>query len=222
MKILSISALLLLFCTSCEKDSSTDAATFEDARYTVTITSQWNTPGFTVPAGAHFTTFIGMVHNSSASLWKEGTRATPGMEVLAETGGGAPVLAEIDSMIKARSGLALLLFVAPPVYSSTTVNFYCNSQYPRISFASMLGPTPDWFVGINSLNLNRNNQWVPDTTISLYAYDAGTEEGDAFGYNNPATLPQQDIRILQASQATVLANGNSQLAPIATARLVRQ
>jgi hypothetical protein len=163
-----------------------------------------------------------MVHNSAASLWKEGTKASYGMEVLAETGGGGPILAEIDSTIKSRNGLSLLLFVAPPVYSSSNVNFYCNSDYSRVSFASMLGPTPDWFVGVSGVNLFTNNQWVKDTVINLYAFDAGTEEGDMFGYNNPATVPQQNIHTLQAAEATVLANGNSQLAPIATVRLVKQ
>jgi len=86
----------------------------------------------------------------------------------------------------------------------------------------MLGPTPDWFVGVSGINLYNNSKWVADTTINLYTYDAGTEDGDMFGYNNPATTPQQNIHILQASQARVLANGNPALAPIATARFVRQ
>ena len=67
-----------------------------------------------------------------------------------------------------------------------------------------------------------NNNWTADTTVNLYAYDAGTEDGDMFGYNNPATVPQQNIHILQALQATILANGNANLAPIATARFTKQ
>lgn len=222
MKQIILLALPAVILFSCKKDDTVAPPALSDARYTVTITAQWKAPEFTVPAGAHYTTFIGMVHNNAASLWKEGTKASYGMEVLAETGGGGPILAEIDSTIKSRNGLSLLLFVAPPVYSSSNVNFYCNSDYSRVSFASMLGPTPDWFVGINGLNLFADNKWIQDTTINLYAFDAGTEGGDMFGYNNPATVPQQNIHILQAAQATVLANGNSQLAPIATARLVKQ
>ena len=86
----------------------------------------------------------------------------------------------------------------------------------------MLAPSPDWFVGVNGINLFSGNKWIIDTTINLYPHDAGTEEGDIFGYNNPATVPQQNIHLLMASQATVLANGNQLLAPIATARFTKR
>jgi hypothetical protein len=221
MKLLLLLLSFTLFFFSCKKENIADPV-FSEARYTVTITGQWRSPEFTVPGGAHYTTFIGMVHNSAASLWVNGTKASYGMEVLAETGGGGPILAEIDSTIRVRNGLALLLFVAPPAIGSSNVNLYCNSDFSRISFASMLGPTPDWFVGVSNVNMYAGQKWVADTTINLYVYDAGTEEGDVFGYNNPATVPQQNIHILQPAQATVLANGNSALVPIATARFVKQ
>jgi len=195
---------------------------FSEARYNVEIAGKWRSPEFSVPGGAHFTTFIGMVHNDKALLWKEGTKASMGVEVLAETGGGAPVLAEIDSTIRTGNGLSLLLFVAPSISGTAGVNLYCNNHFSRVSFASMLGPTPDWFVGVNGIDLYQNGKWVSDSTIQLYALDAGTEDGDVFGYNNPATLPQDNIHILQASQASVLANGNPGLVPIAAARFRKQ
>ncbi len=221
MKFILILLAGYLLLVSCNKDPA-GPAPFSEARYTITITGKWALPEFTVPPGAHYTTFIGMVHNSNASLWQAGSLASPGTEMLAETGGGGPILAEIDSMIAARNALSLLLFVAPPVSGTRVANIYCNSNYPRVSFASMLGPTPDWFVGVSGVNLFTNNKWVTDTIIHLYAYDAGTEDGDIFGYNNPPSVPQQTIHVLQAAQATVLANGNSILSPIAIARLTKQ
>jgi hypothetical protein len=85
----------------------------------------------------------------------------------------------------------------------------------------MIAPSPDWFIGLSGLNLYANKKWVADTTIQLFVYDAGTEEGDVFGYANPATTPQQPIRLLEASAATVLANGNSNLKAIAEVRMVK-
>lgn len=196
---------------------------FSEARYTVTVTGKWSTPDFAVPAAAHFTTFVGMVHNNNAWLWKDGSKASPGTELLAEIGNGTIMLTEIDSMITARNASALLLFTAPAVITgSRMASVYCNSNYPQVSFASMLGPTPDWFVGVSGINLYNNDEWIADTTISLYAYDAGTEDGDMFGYNNPPSMPQQTIHRLQPSGAMVLANGNPILAPIAIARFQRQ
>lgn len=223
MKLIYLSAALSTLLLSCKKEDITTPASFSEARYIVTFTGRWNTPDFAVPGGAHFTTFVGMVHNSNAWLWKEGIKASPGTELLAEIGNGTTMLTEIDSMIIARNASSLILFTSPATLTGSRMSsIYCNSNYSQVSFASMLGPTPDWFVGVSGINLYKNSNWIADTTLNLYAYDAGTEEGDMFGYNNPATAPQQNIHILQASQATVLANGNPTLVPIATARFVRQ
>jgi len=152
-----------------------------------------------------------------------GRTASPGTEMMAESGNVNTLLLEIDSMMMANNAISLIAFIPPAATGGTKqVSVYCNSNYPQVSFASMLGPTPDWFVGVSGINLYNKGQWTADTAISLYAYDAGTEDGDMFGYNNPASMPQQNIHRLQPSGAMVLANGNPTLAPIATARFQRQ
>lgn len=216
--IVVISCILLF---SCKKD---DAATssFSEARYRITITGHWQTPAFITPGSAHYTSFVGMVHNNNAYLWRSGTKASPGTEAVAESGNTIPILAEIDSMVASKNAIALFAFVPPSPTGTQSVNIYCNTDHSLISFESMLGPTPDWFIGLSGLDLYSNNTWIADTTVNLYAYDAGTEDGDMLGYNNPPSSPQQNIQILLASQATALANGNPVLAPIATARMTRQ
>jgi hypothetical protein len=42
-------------------------------------------------------------------------------------------------------------------------------------------------VGLNNYDLPQYNQWVEDISVPLYLYNAGTEDGDLFGYNNPAS-----------------------------------
>jgi Spondin_N len=221
MKLIWIPVFLIVVLFSCKKDD-TQGPSFSEARYTIIVTGKWATPAFTTPGSAHYTSFVGMVHNSNAYLWKEGTKASPGTEAVAESGNTIPILAEIDSMVAAKNAIALFAFIPPAVTGSKSVNIYCNSNYPLISFESMLGPTPDWFVGISGLNLYNNNKWTADTTVNLYPYDAGTEDGDVLAYNNPASVPQQNVHLLLASQGTALANGNLVLAPIATARFIRQ
>ncbi|MCX6317717.1 MAG: spondin domain-containing protein [Bacteroidetes bacterium] len=222
MKYITLIAAVVLVLSACKKEDPIVANSFSEARYTLTISGQWQSPDFSVPAGAHFTTFIGMVHNNAATLWKENELASPGMEVLAETGGGAPILAEIDSTIRSGNGLSLLLFVAPPVNANINTNFYCNSNFSHISFASMLGPTPDWFTGLSSVRLYQNDRWIQDTTIQLYTFDAGTEQGNIFGYNNPPSAPLEPIHLLTPATGSVLANGNPTLKPIAKARFIKQ
>ncbi len=213
--------LCSLALISCSKGSETPSATSE-ARYLITVTGKWTSPAFGIPTNAHYTTFVGMVHNDKTVLWKDGSLASPGIELLAEIGNGTTLLNEINGNIAAGNTSALLLFLPPDLTGTITTNAYCNNNFAHISFAAMLAPTPDWFVGVSDLNLYPNNKWVTDTTIQLYAYDAGTEDGDRFDMNNLPTSPQQTIKKLSVSEATVLANGNATLSPIASVRFLKQ
>lgn len=96
----------------------------------------------------------------------------------------------------------------PNVNSNTTTNFKVDRKHPFVSLASMLGkwylndlckiviffllgPTPDWVVGVNGLNLClKNCTWIEDLTVDLYPYDAGTDSGVT--YMVKCALPLQD------------------------------
>lgn len=210
----------LLLCFSCSKAKVEDQEPlFTEATYTIEVKGKWMLPDFTVPAGVHFTNFAGMVHNLNGELWKPSKLATKGVENVAEVGTTTVILAEIDSIIRAKNALSLIFFAPPSATGSRASTIYCNSNFSFVSMASMIAPSPDWFIGLSGLNLYANNKWVTDTTVQLFVFDAGTEDGDVFGYSNPATMPQQPIKLLEASAATVLANGNSNLKAIAEIRL---
>lgn len=194
---------------------------FSEAIFNVELTGKWASPDFTVPPGVHFTTVAGMIHNKNSYLWRNSEKSSPGVEAVAETGNTALIRAEIDSVLLKGNAIALVLMNAPAATGTARTSVYCNSNFSFVSFQSMIAPSPDWFIGIDALNLYRNNQWVRDTTINLFVYDAGTEDGDVFGYNNPSTLPQGNIQLLTASNATVLANGNNPLKPIASVRFFK-
>ena len=34
-------------------------------------------------------------------------------------------------------------------------------------------PSPDWFVGVDSLNLCDGDEWIKEVSIPAYPYDAG-------------------------------------------------
>jgi hypothetical protein len=217
--LLTCALSILLF--SCKKEE-TASPDFSEARYRVEITGKWTTPQFGVPANVHFTPVLGMVHDKNQSMWKENVLATPGVEGLAETGGLYPLLTEIDSYIAAGRAISIVVIPVPPPTGTSTANIYCNSNYSLVSFQTMLAPTPDWFTGVSGFDLYAGGKWVTDTTINLYPWDAGTEEGDVFSYDNPPTVPQRPVHLLSASDASVLANGNLTLAPIATMKFTRQ
>lgn len=221
MKLITLAGLLCFSFLSCKKTEVNQSA-ISEASYIITVTGKWAAPNFSVPGGAHFTTFVGMVHNQNSVLWKMDQKASPGTEAVAESGNAGPIIMEIDSIMGVKNAISLIAFTAPGITGVRQANVYCNSNYSFISLISMLGPTPDWFTGISGIDLYAGNKWASDTTINLYTFDAGSEDGDVFGYGNPPTMPQQNVRLLQASEATVLANGSATLAPIATIRFVKR
>lgn len=222
MKAIFLSFFAALFFFSCKKSSVNENSSYSEAVYTVEVTGKWKAPEFGIPPGVHFTTVLGMIHNNQTHMWKEGELASWGVERIAESGNTGPMVMEIDSIVSLGKAISYVIITAPTPTGSNKTNIYCNSNYSYISFETMLAPTPDWFTGISSFNLYQNNKWVEDTIVLLYSYDAGTETGDAFAYNNPETNPKEKVHILTPLNATVLANGNSTLAPIASVRFIKK
>jgi Spondin_N len=220
MRLLNCFFAIIVF-VSCTKEKL-QQPTYSEAVYKVTFTGKWTAPQFPVPANAHFTPIIGMVHNSSAFMFRPGAMATIGVERVAEDGNSFPLLQEIDSLTAQKKAASAQIIFTPGISNSSTITIYCNSNYPLFSCMSMLAPTPDWFLGIHDFSLLQGSSWLSDSTVNVYAYDAGTEQGDIFDQNNLPTAPQQPVALLTPANAMVLANGNSSIAPIGTIRFVRQ
>ncbi|WP_262910762.1 hypothetical protein [Wocania arenilitoris] len=54
-----------------------------------------------------------------------------------------------------------------------TRNIQVSSDYPFVSLASMIAPSPDWFIAINSKNLRSgnnaiNNGWRTSFTVDVF------------------------------------------------------
>jgi hypothetical protein len=218
----------LLYCffaiiafLSCTKEKLEDSV-YSEAVYKVIFTGKWTAPQFPIPVNAHFTPIIGMVHSSSAFMFRPGVMATIGVERVAEDGNSFPLLQEIDSLTALKKATSTQIIFTPGLSNSSTITIYCNSNYPLFSCMSMLAPTPDWFLGVHDFSLRQGAGWISDSTVNVYAYDAGTEQGDVFEQNNLPTTPQQPVTLLTPVNAMVLANGNSSIAPIGTIRFVRQ
>lgn len=225
-------ALLAMAVASCRKDDmmqqskslpeSNAALPDTAATYKIVLTGIWKMPELTVPAGKHFTKFDGMVHNGASYIFRNGGLASLGVENVAEIGDNAELLKEMNDAINNGRALSRFSLTLPTITSSDSAVISLKSNFSLISFESMIAPSPDWFAGLESYDLIQNGQWVKDITISIYGYDAGTEDGDVFGYSNPASNPQQNIRLLTPAGASVIANGNPVIAPFATLRIIRQ
>ena len=172
------------------------AAAGASATYTITFTGAWTaeaTPGG-VPDGAHFSPLIGGVHNADVAFLEAGGQATPGIESMAERGRTATLTEEIQaaganalSVLRKDSGPGA---TASDTFEAVTV----TADHPRITLLSMIAPSPDWFVGVFGLSLlDAEGNWADALTVNLYPWDAGTEGGDDFSFDNAATVPPGTI-----------------------------
>lgn len=62
-----------------------------------------------------------------------------------------------------------------------------------MSFAVRIIPSPDWFVGVDSLDLCDGDHWREQVAVDLHPYDAGTDSGFTFSSPNFATIPQDTV-----------------------------
>ena len=84
------------------------------------------------------------------------------------------------------------LFIAPPIdkgvgQSKTTL--MVDGNHSMISFISKIIPSPDWFIGLDSLNLCNNGSWSPLVEMNVDLLDGGTDNGFTFTSPNYPTLP---------------------------------
>ncbi|WP_299211005.1 spondin domain-containing protein [uncultured Aquimarina sp.] len=171
------------------------------ATYDIIFTSNWEAHG-SLPGGAHFTELVGAAHNSNVTFLEMGGSATAGIEQVAETGAFGTFNSEVTNAINANNADQFIegpsLFFTGSGRTITISDITVNSDYPLISLASMIAPSPDWMIAVNSVSLLDNGgQWIPEVTLDLYAYDAGTENGTGYSLNNTTTMPQEAISSLQ-------------------------
>ena len=177
------------------QDGGASAATYE-----VTFQGNWtleSTPGGVV-AGAHFTTLIGAVHNDGVTFWRPGGSASPGVENVAELG----VTPRFESEINASPHAPALIKqgIARGGTASATFSIDVTSDHPLVTLLSMIGPSPDWFVGISGRPLmDASGRWLEEDEVDLFPYDAGTEDGTEFSLDNPATDPHGVITSIRGT-----------------------
>ncbi len=167
-----------------------------NAQYQVTFEADWSasTHPDNFPSDPHFSGLIGATHHSETHLWQMGEIATPGIVLMAETGSKSILNNEINTLI--NNNLAQSLLSGGGIGDSpgtVSLNFELSQAYPLVSLVSMIAPSPDWFVGVDSLNMRQNNQWREQFSIELKAYDAGSDSGTNYTSADASTNPPDPI-----------------------------
>jgi hypothetical protein len=183
----------------------------DQARYRVTLENIWGIESFPqgFPDDAHLSLVGGATHNAAVSFWDIGEPASRGMEDMAESGlidillldEVAPAIENgtADSMIDIRE------YTNARIDGVSGVNKFeisMHVDWPLVSMVAMLGPSPDWFVGVSGLPLREAGRWVTQLIVDLPLYDAGTKSDMTPVMGGPDIYPPDPIGLVAYDAAT--------------------
>jgi hypothetical protein len=165
------------------------------AQYQVVFNATWSQQTLPTnwPAGAHFSGLVGATHNADVHFWRDGETASDGIRLMAERGQKSTLLNEVAPAIangNAQFQLSGGGISRSPDTVSLTFAQPMRRDYPLVTLVSMIAPSPDWFVGVDSLSLVEDGEWVTNKVVGLYGRDAGTDSGMTFTSPDLVTVPQ--------------------------------
>uniref|UniRef100_A0A286XZY2 Spondin-2 n=2 Tax=Cavia porcellus TaxID=10141 RepID=A0A286XZY2_CAVPO len=203
------------------------------ARYSLTFTGKWSQtafpkqyPLFRPPA--QWSSLLGAAHSSDYTMWRRNEYASNGLREFVERGEAWALMKEVEAAGEKLQSVHAV-FSAPAVPSGTGQTALELEVHPRhtlVSFVVRIVPSPDWFVGVDSLDLCEGSRWKEQVALDLYPHDAGTDSGFTFSSPNFATIPQDTVTEITSSSPSHPANSFyyprlKSLPPMARVTLVR-
>ena len=184
------------------------------ANYNISVTTTWNATdhgssalGNNLPNDPHWSALALVTHKNRNEFLQLGGLASQGVQNIAELGANASFQSQVNEAILAANADQSLQSGFSPrgSSSSTSINSITVSEtYPLVTFLSMIAPSPDWFIAVNSETLRSgndtvNNGWKDTYSIELFAYDAGTDDGLDYDSNNAPSNPKVGIFMINAA-----------------------
>ncbi|XP_073198938.1 spondin-2 isoform X3 [Lepidochelys kempii] len=233
-KVIWTLLITILGYTSCLPVGDDSVCTAEEvAKYSILFVGKWSQAAFPKQyplyrPPAQWSSLLGVTHSSDYNMWKKDEYASNGVRDFAEKGEAWTLMKEIEAAgekIQSVHGI----FSAPAISSGTGQTFTeleAHSRHSLVSFIVRIVPSPDWFVGVDSLNLCEGDHWKEQETVELFPYDAGTDSGFTFSSPNFATIPQDTVTEITCSSPSHPANSFyypklKSLPPIARVTIVK-
>jgi len=171
--------------------------------YEVEVHTHWpaNDPIIPQGDGAFFTPLLALTHGPQAVMFRTGLAASLGMEVLAET--GATSVVENEAAIFGIADLLRDMAKGKNLQpqDSFTFTILAEGELSHLSLAAGIAPSPDWFVGLDSLNLCQDGVWLEAHAGDLRTFDAGTNSAQSPGADRLETNPQGPVAYIPGGPA---------------------
>ena len=145
---------------------------------------------------AQWSRTVGAVAHSGQQLqlFREGHLASPGLALLAQTGETLALEAEIQNSTSESLRSVFSVLPVPRGEGQGQTNFFLpGGENTRVSCVTGLIPSPDWFVGVDNLQLCEAGQFLSHLAVDLQLFDAGTDNGLTFTAPNWETSPPAPV-----------------------------
>jgi len=149
---------------------------------------------------AQWSKTIGYSHSSdSAPLFRVGSIVSEGVREFAEKGATDTLEKEVakDRANKKNATEDLLdVILAPPIeqgVGNCSTNIFVDTNHTMVSVMTKIVPSPDWFIGLDSVDLCREGAFTQEIIIQASPLDAGTDNGFTFTSPNWATEPRGEV-----------------------------
>ncbi|KAK3578437.1 hypothetical protein CHS0354_037408 [Potamilus streckersoni] len=174
----------------------------------------------------HWSNIVGASHTADYHIWDYGQYASRGVKEVCEYGYST----NLEKDMKLNSDKIRTVIKTTPMWRNVLGTreaiVTVNQQAHMLSLLTMIGPSPDWCLGVSSLNLCQTNcTWADDIVVDLYPWDAGTDEGVTYipGRKVPTT-PQEKIHRIVNTNPTHRDSpfyGPNPIKPMATLTLTK-
>lgn len=223
IKIKLIILASLIVCISCKKNSVEPLEDVSSMKYSVEINNTWNSQSPAWPdQDAHFSWIGGATHNANVKFWEIGALASPGIDLMSITGRTTDLISEIQIEIakgNAENYIDQRHWFCPNEIThsncrESSFETVVTKEFPLVSLVSMLGPSPDWFIGIESLSmLDNNGTFIPRIVYELFPYDAGIlSDNNVMAADccdrEPLSVPQEDIHLITTESGETIGPGS--------------
>ncbi|KAF3693826.1 Spondin-2 Mindin Precursor [Channa argus] len=225
--------LCLAFAGPLRPLNRTECTAKGTASYILVFTGHWSPqafpkqyPLFRPPA--QWSKLIAVSHNHFFRLWEEGAPASAGVQNFAEVGVTVELMKAAKEARKRRIvGAMYRAARIPNGIGHSSTELLMQPRSPLLSLMVKMIPSPDWFIGIDSLNLCDGSQWKQEVTVDLQPYDAGTDSGFTFSSPNFPTSPPENITKITSQMPNHPANSFyyprlKELPPIASIKITQQ
>ena len=191
------------------------------ANYSVEFDFTWPSDNYNIPPGPHWSPPVFTTHTSCAVVWRSGVPPTQGLETLAEFGRPSNISSEIFSLLGQRRS-SVTAGVLNDATGRRSGNVVVDNKRFLLSTLSMIAPSPDWFVGVDSVPLCVNDAFIASATYNLYPHDAGSDSGTTYTAGDADLDPKIAVsRIFPTSGTNVFTASGVASVPIGTLRITR-